>query len=59
MSTTPTPPTPPPAGSTFPLREVHLLDRLAVLYRYRTAAAAMFVVAVSWIMLDSYSTTPL
>src|SRR6185436_17041855 len=36
----------------------HLFDRLSVLYKYRWAAIAAFVVVVSWVMVDSYTRIP-
>jgi len=40
-------------------REIHLLDRLSVLHKYRRPALGVFVVVVAWFMVDSYSTTPM
>jgi capsular exopolysaccharide synthesis family protein len=37
----------------------HLLDRLAVVYRYRHIAIAIFVVTFAVVMLNTYSTVPL
>jgi polysaccharide biosynthesis transport protein len=59
MSPTSSGHTPPPTVAGFPLREVHLLDRVAVLYRYRVAVVATFLAVIGWVMVDSYSTTPL
>jgi capsular exopolysaccharide synthesis family protein len=39
--------------------EVHILDRLSVLYKYRYPAAAVFVAVVGWQMVDSYTTVPM
>jgi succinoglycan biosynthesis transport protein ExoP len=39
-------------------REVHILDRLSVLYKYRKPALAMFLMVVGWVMLESYTTVP-
>ncbi len=36
----------------------HLFDRLSVLYKYRWAAIAVFVLVVSWVMVDSYTRIP-
>jgi capsular exopolysaccharide synthesis family protein len=41
------------------LPEVHLLDRLAVVFRHRRLVAAVFAVVVSIAMLESYSATPM
>jgi capsular exopolysaccharide synthesis family protein len=38
--------------------EIHLLDRLAVLHKYRYAASAVFLAVVAWLMVDSYTTIP-
>src|SRR5215207_1618182 len=51
--TTPAPPAPLPASG-----EAHLFDRLSVLYKYRWAAMAVFVLVVSWVMVDSYTRVP-
>ena len=39
--------------------EVHLLDRLAVVFKHMRLIAAVFAVVVSMAMLESYSATPL
>jgi succinoglycan biosynthesis transport protein ExoP len=52
----PTPSLPPATLS--PLGETHLLDRLAVLHKYRYAGLAVFLVVVAWMMVDSYTTVP-
>src|SRR5829696_9808610 len=52
-STTPAPPAPAPAGG-----DPHLFDRLSVLYKYRWAAMAVFILVVSWVMVDSYTRVP-
>ena len=36
----------------------HLFDRLSVLYKYRWAAIVVFVLVVSWVMVDSYTRIP-
>jgi capsular exopolysaccharide synthesis family protein len=41
------------------LPEVHLLDRLAVVYKHMRLIAAVFAIVVSLAMLESYSATPL
>ncbi len=58
---TPRDPAPPRAGTSAPvtgLSEPHLLDRLAVLYKYRWLAATVFVLIVGWFMVDSYTKIP-
>jgi succinoglycan biosynthesis transport protein ExoP len=56
-NTTSTPPsTPAPAGPHA--GEPHLFDRLSVLYKYRWAALALFMLVVSWVMVDSYTRVP-
>jgi succinoglycan biosynthesis transport protein ExoP len=40
-------------------RETHLLDRLAVLHKHRYASTAVFLVVVTWFMVDSYQTIPM
>lgn len=40
-------------------RDSHLFDRISVLYRYRWAAMTLFVLTVGWIMVDSYTRTPI
>jgi capsular exopolysaccharide synthesis family protein len=39
--------------------ELHILDRLSVLYKYRRAAILVFVLVVGWQMVDSYTTVPM
>jgi capsular exopolysaccharide synthesis family protein len=46
------------AAALAPEHETHLLDRLAVLYKYRYASAAIFLAVVGWSMVDSYTTIP-
>jgi capsular exopolysaccharide synthesis family protein len=41
-----------------PEHETHLLDRLAILYKYRYPAVAVFAAVVGWSMVDSYTTIP-
>ena len=48
--------TPPPAA--MPGGSEHLFDRLSVLYKYRWAAIVVFVLVVSWVMVDSYTRSP-
>jgi capsular exopolysaccharide synthesis family protein len=50
-----------PAPSLTPsvsLGDTHLLDRVAVLHKYRYAGLAVFLVVVAWMMVDSYTTIP-
>jgi uncharacterized protein involved in exopolysaccharide biosynthesis len=47
------PPAPLPAE-----HETHLLDRLAVLYKYRYPAIGLFAAVIAWSMVDSYTTIP-
>jgi len=39
--------------------EIHILDRLAVIYRYRQIALAVFVLAAAAMMIQGYSNIPL
>jgi capsular exopolysaccharide synthesis family protein len=39
--------------------EPHLFDRLAVLYKYRWATIAVFMMVVGWVMVDSYTKIPI
>ena len=39
--------------------DVHILDRLAVIYRYRHVATAVFVLSAAAMMIQGYSTTQL
>ena len=39
--------------------EVHILDRLAVIYRYRRVAAAVFVLATASVLIQSYTSVKL
>jgi capsular exopolysaccharide synthesis family protein len=47
-------PPPPPAGFA-PDGEVHLLDRFAILYRYRRIAATVFVLTSAVMMIQGYT----
>ena len=38
--------------------DVHILDRLAVLYRYRRIAITVFLLTTAALMIQGYSTTP-
>jgi capsular exopolysaccharide synthesis family protein len=56
-------PSPPPPSRPAPAPQAaagdpHLFDRLSVLYKYRWAAIAVFVLVVSWVMVDSYTRIP-
>jgi len=42
-----------------PDREVHLLDRLSVLYKHRKPAAGVFLAVIAWVMTGSYTTQPI
>src|SRR6187402_1560948 len=53
-----TPQTPSQAPSAPVSGDAHLFDRLSVLYKYRWAAIAVFVMVVSWVMVDSYTRIP-
>ncbi len=59
---TPNPHTPPSGGSSAHVSTIapnsHLFDRLSVLYKYRWASLTLFVLVVSWVMVDSYSQIP-
>jgi polysaccharide biosynthesis transport protein len=49
-------PTPTPSQSSGPAdQDVHILDRLAVLYRYRYLALSVFVLTSAAVMLQGYS----
>jgi capsular exopolysaccharide synthesis family protein len=52
----PSAPTAAPAQSSF--SDAHLLDRLAVLHKYRYPGIAVFLLVVAWMMVDSYTTVP-
>jgi polysaccharide biosynthesis transport protein len=43
----------------LPEGEVHLLDRLAVIYRYRRVAVAVFVLATAGILIQNYTAVKL
>src|SRR5215510_12238926 len=49
-------PSVPPPPMYNPDADVHILDRLAVLYRYRRIAIAVFVLASAAMMIQGYST---
>ena len=54
-------PIPPPgAGAGQPAEnEIHLLDRLAVIYRYRHISIAVFLLTSLFVMIEGYSTVKL
>src|SRR5436189_2786932 len=57
-------PIPPSGGVAPPLTygtdgDVHILDRLAVLYRYRRIAITVFVLTTAALMIQGYSTIPM
>jgi succinoglycan biosynthesis transport protein ExoP len=56
-STAPSAPVQAPATHAS-LGDAHLLDRLAVLHKYRYAGIVVFALAVAWMMVDSYTTIP-
>ena len=39
--------------------EVHLLDRLAVIYRYRAIAISVFVLTTMAMLIQSYTAVPM
>lgn len=59
---TPTSGSAPPAGpamySPHGGADSHIFDRLSVLHKYRWASITMFMLVVSWIMIDSYTQIP-
>jgi polysaccharide biosynthesis transport protein len=40
-------------------QEVHVLDRLSVLYKYRRVVIVVFALVVAWFLVQSYTTTPM
>jgi len=50
---------PAPPLTYVPEGEVHVLDRLAVIYRYRRVAAAVFVLATAAILIQNYTAVKL
>ena len=50
-------PAPAPAHAQA-VAEPHLFDRISVLYKYRWASITIFVLAVGWVMIDSYTQVP-
>src|SRR5262245_40269619 len=55
----PTPPTPRPQPKKAPDHDVHLVDRLAVLYRYRLVASSVFVLTAAVVIAQGYTRTTL
>jgi succinoglycan biosynthesis transport protein ExoP len=53
----PPPPTSPVQAYT-PENDVHLLDRFAILYRYRRIAFSVFVLATATMMIQGFTNTP-
>src|SRR5256885_3708439 len=49
----------PSAGAYAVESEMHLLDRFAVLYRYRTITGAVFVLTTLAVMLQGYTAIPM
>ena len=49
---------PPAPLLTTALGDAHLLDRVAVLHKYRYAGIAVFLSVITWMMVDSYTTIP-
>jgi polysaccharide biosynthesis transport protein len=57
---TPSAPTPPAAPAPPVIgQDSHIFDRLSVLHKYRWAAVTVFVLVVSWNMVDSYTQVPI
>ena len=46
-----------PTSTYTPDTDVHILDRLAVLYRYRRVAIAVFILTTVAMMIQGYSST--
>ncbi len=55
----PAPPAAPRAAALTASGDPHLFDRISVLYRYRWASITVFALTVAWLMVDSYSQTPI
>src|SRR5881628_2281621 len=51
--------TPPPPPGFAPDGEVHLLDRFAILYRYRRIAVTVFVLSSAVMMIQGYTNVQL
>src|SRR3989442_3016981 len=50
--------TPPSAPPYLPESDIHLLDRVAVLYGYRRIALSVFVLATAAMMIQGFTNTP-
>ena len=48
-----------PSQPYAPEGEVHLLDRIAILYRYRRISLAVFVLATATMMIQGFTNTPI
>src|SRR5436189_2708192 len=47
---------PPPAGAPYaPDGDIHLLDRFAILYRYRRIAVSVFILTTAVLMIQGYT----
>src|SRR3989338_1345919 len=46
---------PPPTGTYTPEGDVHILDRIAVLFRYRRIALTVFVLTTAVLMIQGYT----
>jgi capsular exopolysaccharide synthesis family protein len=49
----------PPPLVRLPVQDVHLLDRLGVIVRHRRIVAAVFLITVGVVMMQTYSTVPI
>ena len=48
-----------PPGQGLPYQpDVHLLDRLSTVYKYRKGVIAVFLLVIGWVMVESYTTIP-
>ncbi len=54
----PAAPVPAPGLAQQQMAEPHLFDRISVLYKYRWASLAVFLLVVGWVMVDSYTQVP-
>ena len=54
------PPAPPPAATPYaPDGEIHILDRFAILYRYRQIAITVFILTTAVLMIQGYTNVKL
>ncbi len=54
------PPPPPPGGGAYPVDgEIHLLDRVAVIYRYRAIAVSVFILTTLAVIIQSSTAVPM